>query len=640
MARNFKIAYLIIALLLLCVLCLLQQKVKANQPEILRGGQVDYSFKPAFMYPPLDPSTQIAFLPDGKILSAGKLTSDTYNTPARKLVKFFPNGDVDTSFNPYYPVNDIRVDSFTVQSDGKIIYSYYIPIVVITRLIRINADGTLDPTFSFQTSGTYVSDLASLPNSKTLVTTNSGIKRLNSDGTIDVSFNYIPRAGSVPVGQIIILPDNRFYAIERQSSGTVSYLTRHNSDGSLDLSFGSTDFSQIFDYDIQPNGNIFVLAQTIFPINKKIIKLNPDGTVDVAFRSPNDLYGNIAVQNDGRVLVNSGTKRLLQYGVFDSNYSSTISGSIYPRPDGKFFIVGMNQLGNYFYGVVKVHGDFTPTRQKAFDFDGDGKADISLYRPSNGTWYWINSSNNNFSAVQFGLSEDKPVPADYDGDTKADIAVYRPSSGVWHFLSSSTGQYSAIRFGISSDLPTPSDYDGDGKDDVSVFRPSTGVWYRLNSSDNQVTIAQFGNPNDRPIQGDFDGDGKADLAVWGYSNSTWSYRSSIDGSMRTQQLGYDTDRLVPGDYDGDGRTDYTIWRSANAGWYGLRSSIGNGYFLQWGVSSDIPIPADYDGDGRDDIAVYRPSTGTWWIGLTSNGNILSYPFGLNEDIPLPSTFVR
>ncbi len=286
-------------------------------------------------------------------------------------------------------------------------------------------------------------------------------------------------------------------------------------------------------------------------------------------------------------------------------------------------------------GMYEIPVNLT-TARSPYDFDGDGKTDLSIFRPSNGQW-WLNRSTAGLIVHTFGNSSDKIVPGDYTGDDKADVAIYRPSGGEWFVLRSEDSSFYSFPFGAADDIPVPGDYDGDGKTDAAVFRPSTATWFILNSGGG-TTIQNFGATTDLPVAADYDGDGKTDIAIYRPSNGQWWLNRSASGLI-VFTFGTASDKTVPGDYTGDGKADVAFFRPSSGEWFILRSENASFYSFPFGATGDLPVPGDYDGDGKSDAGVFRPTGATWFIQRSTAGTLIQN-FGASTDLPVPNSGVR
>lgn len=294
--------------------------------------------------------------------------------------------------------------------------------------------------------------------------------------------------------------------------------------------------------------------------------------------------------------------------------------------DGELYVVHAGT------GIIQ---KIVPAKASA-DFDGDFRTDLSVFRPSNNTWYVRSVGNNAIQIQPFGAAGDIPAAEDYDGDRRADIGVFRPSTGFWYYIRSSDFTFNVRSWGQNGDVPAAGDYDGDSRADLVVFRPSNGTWYTNRSSDGSFTSVAWGVATDTPVPGDYDGDGRYDIAVWRSSDGRWYSINSTNNAFQVTTWGQNGDIPSSGDFDNDGRNDLVVFRPTNGTWYQRRSSNGSFVTTVWGINGDIPVTGDYDNDNVDDLAVFRGSDSTWYVIGSTVGVTQYVGWGVTGDVPVPS----
>lgn len=171
----------------------------------------------------------------------------------------------------------------------------------------------------------------------------------------------------------------------------------------------------------------------------------------------------------------------------------------YRVPSGLTDVGVIRQNGtNYnwlFRGTGFVRSNAAPMASLTFGIFGDnivsgpwetaGVTNPAVARLFNDTWTFdIYKSDGTIFEKNFGSNGDIPKCSDYDGDGKFDIAVYRPSEGKTYVLHSTTGFATSdiYQFGSgTADHTVRGDYTGDGVDDISFWEPLTGTFTTLKS---------------------------------------------------------------------------------------------------------------------------------------------------------------
>ncbi|NTV15567.1 MAG: hypothetical protein HGA96_16845, partial [Desulfobulbaceae bacterium] len=167
------------------------------------------------------------------------------------------------------------------------------------------------------------------------------------------------------------------------------------------------------------------------------------------------------------------------------------------------------------------------------DWNGDGYSELGAYR--DGSWYLDLNGNGVWDDVPTDLlvtgysetDDDLPVVGDWNGDGVAEIGIYRPSDYTWHLDYAGSFRYNATggqAFGFADCLPVVGDWNGDGRDKIGVYHD--GQW-QLDSNGNQAwdgslldtLVVNFGGAGLLPVAGDWSGSGVDRIGV--YDNGTW-----------------------------------------------------------------------------------------------------------------------
>lgn len=443
-------------------------------------GSLDLSFDPGAGTNALVES--IAIQPDGQILIGGPFSSYD-GTSINGIARLNTDGSLDTTFDPGSGVmghvagQQYHVYDIAIQNDGKIILAgafHNFDNVSRDRIVRLNADGSIDLTFNpGNGADSEVKAIALQPDGKILLagsftryynlSTTPRLVRVNSDGTKDNTFT--PGAGaSSSINSLAIQADGKILIAGDFTTydGTArNRVARVNSDGSLDTGFdpaaGSGGvFPSIRAVRIQNDGKVIVAGyfDSFDGTNKgRIARLNTNGSLDPSFDpgAGADLNAihRVEILSSGKMIIvgsfynfdgssRNSIARIETDGsldlVFDPGSGCNNTGEAMAiQSDGRILIGGnFGQYDGTARGhIARVHNDGTI----GFSEEVAIQNKVSVYpNPTNGV-FQVSSSN---GLLQFNITDIKGVIIkDWSHSSTVDLSNY--PKGVY-FLQTASGQ--------------------------------------------------------------------------------------------------------------------------------------------------------------------------------------------------------
>ncbi len=242
-----------------------------------------------------------------------------------------------------------------------------------------------------------------------------------------------------------------------------------------------------------------------------------------------------------------------------------------------------------------------------------GNTAVGVYR--NGQFLRDTNYNSSYdgtaggdSVTFFGAPSDVPIAGDWDGNGTANIGIYRSSTSTFYLDLNENGLFdntvvdAAIPFGAVNDQPVIGDWNGDGIDDIGVRR---GYIFLLDKNGNRQwdggdVRSFYGATTDQGVSGDWNGDGIDDLGVRRPNTGQWFLDMNnnyvFDSGDAVRVFGASTDKAAPGDWNGDRKTDLGVFRDG----FFIQDSNGNGVYdplldarFVFGAATDVPVTGNW-----------------------------------------------